>query len=72
MNRVLTMTALIICLSLPAAADVWKSVEASDKIYVVDTMKAICKRVDANGERHSSNSAAKWKLPRPSSRPGRA
>ena len=52
MTRLLTIFALTIGLSLPAAADVWKWVDASGKTHFVDTMKAIYTWVDENGKRH--------------------
>ena len=55
MNKILTTIALTIGLSLPAAADVWKWVDASGKTHFVDTMKAIYTWVDENGKRHYSD-----------------
>ena len=52
MTRLLTIFALTIGLSLPAAADVWKWVDASGKTHFVDTMKAIYTWVDENDKRH--------------------
>jgi hypothetical protein len=55
MNRLLTIVALTIGLSLPAAADVWKWVDATGETHFVDTMKAIFTWVDENGKRHYSD-----------------
>ena len=55
MNRILTIVALTIGLSLPAAADVWKWVDASGKTHFVDTKKAIYTWIDDNGKRHYSD-----------------
>ena len=55
MNRFLTLIALTLGLSLPAAADVWKWVDASGKTHFVDTTKAIFTWVDENGKRHYSD-----------------
>ena len=55
MNRLLTIVALTIGLSLPAAADVWKWVDATGETHFVDTMKAIYTWVDENGKRHYSD-----------------
>ena len=52
MTRLLTILALTIGLSLPAAADVWKWVDSSGKTHFVDTMKAIYTWIDENGKRH--------------------
>jgi len=55
MIRLPTIIALTIALSLPAAADVWKWVDATGKTHFVDTMKAIYTWVDENGKRHYSD-----------------
>ncbi|HSN51908.1 MAG TPA: DUF4124 domain-containing protein [Woeseiaceae bacterium] len=55
MNRLLTIIAVTIGLSVPAAADVWKWVDASGNTHFVDTMKAIYTWVDENGKRHYSD-----------------
>ena len=55
MIRLLTIFALTIGLSLPAAADVWKWVDASGNTHFVDTRKAIYTWVDENGKRHYSD-----------------
>ena len=55
MIRLPTIIALTIGLSLPAAADVWKWVDATGKTHFVDTMKAIYTWVDENGKRHYSD-----------------
>ena len=55
MNKLLTIIALTVGLSVPAAADVWKWVDASGNTHFVDTMKAIYTWVDENGKRHYSD-----------------
>jgi hypothetical protein len=55
MKRLLTILALTIGLSVPAAADVWKWVDASGKTHFVDTMKPIYTWIDLNGKRHYSD-----------------
>ncbi len=55
MNKVLTIIALTIGLTLPAFADVWKWVDATGKTHFVDTRKAIFTWVDENGKRHYSD-----------------
>ncbi len=55
MTRLLTVLALTVGLSLPAAADVWKWVDASGKTHFVDTMKPIYTWTDLDGKRHYSD-----------------
>lgn len=55
MTRLLTILALAIGLSVPAAADVWKWVDASGKTHFVDTMKPIYTWIDENGKRYYSD-----------------
>lgn len=55
MTRFLTILALAIGLSVPAAADVWKWVDASGKTHFVDTMKPIYTWIDENGKRYYSD-----------------
>jgi hypothetical protein len=55
MTRLLTILALTMGLSLPAAADVWKWVDAEGKTHFVDTMKPIYTWTDEFGKRHYSD-----------------
>ena len=55
MTRLMTVLALTVGLSLPAAADVWKWVDASGKTHFVDTMKPIYTWTDLDGKRHYSD-----------------
>lgn len=55
MTRLLTILALTLGLSLPAAADVWKWVDATGKTHFVDTMTPIYTWVDEFGKRHYSD-----------------
>ena len=55
MTRLMTVLALTVGLSLPAAADVWKWVDASGKTQFVDTMKPIYTWTDLDGKRHYSD-----------------
>jgi hypothetical protein len=55
MTRFLTIVALTLGLSLPAAADVWKWVDATGKTHFVDTMTPIYTWVDEFGKRHYSD-----------------
>ncbi len=55
MTRLLTILALTLGLSLPAAADVWKWVDATGKTHFVDTMKPIYTWVDEFGKRYYSD-----------------
>ena len=55
MTRLLTILALTLGLALPAAADVWKWVDATGKTHFVDTMKPIFTWVDEFGKRHYSD-----------------
>ena len=55
MTRLLTILALAIGLSVPAAADVWKWVDASGKTHFVDTVKPIYTWTDLDGKRHYSD-----------------
>lgn len=55
MTRLLTILALTLGLSLPAAADVWKWVDATGKTHFVDTMKPIYTWVDELGKRYYSD-----------------
>lgn len=55
MTRLLTIVALTLGLSLPAAADVWKWVDATGKTHFVDTMTPIYTWVDEFGKRHYSD-----------------
>ena len=51
MTRLLTILALTLGLALPAAADVWKWVDATGKTHFVDTMKPIFTWGDEFGKR---------------------
>ena len=55
MTRLLTILALTIGLSMPAAADVWKWVDTNGKTHFVDSMKPIYTWIDLNGKRHYSD-----------------
>jgi hypothetical protein len=55
MTRLLTILALTIGLSAPAAADVWKWVDADGKTHFVDTVTPIYTWIDQNGKRHYSD-----------------
>lgn len=55
MTRLLTILALTLGLSLPAAADVWKWVDATGKTHFVDTITPIYTWVDEFGKRHYSD-----------------
>lgn len=55
MTRLLTILALTLGLSLPAAADVWKWVDATGKTHFVDTIKPIYTWIDEFGKRHYSD-----------------
>ena len=55
MKTLLAILVLTIGLSVPAAADVWKWVDASGKTHFVDTMKPIYTWLDEFGKRHYSD-----------------
>ncbi len=55
MKTFLTIFILTIGLSGPAAADVWKWVDATGKTHFVDTMKPIYTWLDEFGKRHYSD-----------------
>ena len=55
MTRLLTILALTFGLSAPAAADVWKWVDADGKTHFVDTTTPIYTWIDPDGKRHYSD-----------------
>ena len=55
MKTLLSIFILTIGLSVPAAADVWKWVDATGKTHFVDTMKPIYTWLDEFGKRHYSD-----------------
>lgn len=55
MKTLLAILVLTMGLSVPAAADVWKWVDASGKTHFVDTMKPIYTWLDEFGKRHYSD-----------------
>ena len=55
MKTLLAILVLTMGLSMPAAADVWKWVDASGKTHFVDTMKPIYTWLDEFGKRHYSD-----------------
>ncbi len=55
MTRLLTLFVLMIGVSAPAIADVWKWVDATGKTHFVDTMTPIYTWTDAGGKRHYSD-----------------
>ena len=55
MKTLLAILVLTMGLSVPAAADVWKWVDASGKTHFVDTMKPIYTWTDLDGKRHYSD-----------------
>lgn len=55
MKTLLTIFVLTIGLSVPAAADVWKWVDANGRTHFVDTMKPIYTWLDEFGKRHYSD-----------------
>lgn len=55
MTRLLTLFVLMIGVSAPAIADVWKWVDATGKTHFVDTMTPIYTWIDAGGKRHYSD-----------------
>lgn len=55
MKTILAILVLTMGLSVPAAADVWKWVDASGKTHFVDTMKPIYTWLDEFGKRHYSD-----------------
>ena len=52
MKTLFAILVLTMGLSVPAAADVWKWVDASGKTHFVDTMKPIYTWLDEFGKRH--------------------
>ena len=55
MKTLLAILVLTMGLSMPAAADVWKWVDASVKTHFVDTMNPIYTWLDEFGKRHYSD-----------------
>jgi hypothetical protein len=55
MTRLLTILAIAFGLCAPAAADVWKWVDANGKTHFVDTTKPIYTWIDLDGKRHYSD-----------------
>ena len=55
MTRLIAFAALLLGLSLPAAADIWKWVDANGRTHFVDTTKPIYTWLDEYGKVHYSD-----------------